>query len=99
LHSSPEWALANSGLRPPQAAERLTQSFLGLFHLDARTIKPHLATAIFWPRAMVVRPLGKSHVWYPSRVALCGDWCLGRRIEDAYLSGVAAAARIRNELR
>jgi len=30
-----------------------------------------------------------------SRVTLCGDWCLGTRIEDAYLSGLAAALLLR----
>ncbi len=32
-----------------------------------------------------------------SRVTLCGDWCLGTRIEDAYLSGIAAAEAITND--
>jgi predicted NAD/FAD-dependent oxidoreductase len=26
-----------------------------------------------------------------SRITLCGDWCRGSRIEDAYLSGLTAA--------
>ena len=27
-----------------------------------------------------------------SRITLCGDWCAGARVEDAYLSGLAGAA-------
>ena len=30
-----------------------------------------------------------------SRITLCGDWCLGSRIEDAFLSGLAAADHVR----
>jgi predicted NAD/FAD-dependent oxidoreductase len=29
-----------------------------------------------------------------SRVAVCGDWCQGARIEGAFLSGLAAADRV-----
>ena len=99
LHSAPEWALSHSGLRNAVAATKLCNEFLKIFNIDPHMIKPDYATAVLWPRAMVVRPLGQSHIWYPSRLAFCGDWCLGRRIEDAYLSGIAAAARVRNELR
>ncbi|MCC6336170.1 MAG: hypothetical protein IT380_19560, partial [Myxococcales bacterium] len=28
------------------------------------------------------------------RLAVCGDWCLGRDVESAFLSGSAAAGRI-----
>ena len=30
-----------------------------------------------------------------SRITLCGDWCLGSRVEDAFLSGLAAVDHIR----
>jgi renalase len=29
-----------------------------------------------------------------ARITVCGDWCLGSRIEDAFLSGLTAADQI-----
>jgi hypothetical protein len=39
------------------------------------------------------KPLGKSHLWDASACALgvCGDWCLGHRVEDAFVSGLSLA--------
>ena len=28
------------------------------------------------------------------RLAVCGDWCLGHRVESAFLSGLAAAEQV-----
>ena len=49
-------------------------------------------------RWSLARPAGDWRAgcaWGPAtRLALCGDWCLGGRVEGAYLSGAAAAGRI-----
>ena len=40
-------------------------------------------------------PLVIGALWEPTlRLGVCGDWCRGARIEDAFLSGHAAAGRI-----
>ena len=51
-----------------------------------------------WSRDMLERrPLGEPCVWDPALcLGLCGSWCLGPRVEAAYLSGTALAAALVN---
>ncbi len=45
-----------------------------------------------WLYAKTVTPLGKSHLWdVKKRLGVCGDWCLGHRVEDAFVSGLELA--------
>jgi renalase len=45
-----------------------------------------------WAYAKTLRALGKSHLWDPRvRLGVCGDWCIGHRVEDAFLSGLGLA--------
>ena len=40
-------------------------------------------------------PLGQEYLWDRSaRIGVCGDWCLGARVEAAYDSGVALARAV-----
>ena len=48
-----------------------------------------------WRYAFTITPLGKPFLWDPERkLGLCGDWCLGRRVEDAWQSGYSLAKHI-----
>jgi predicted NAD/FAD-dependent oxidoreductase len=43
-----------------------------------------------WRYAQTTQALGISHLWDAQKnLGLCGDWCLGHRLEDAFLSGLA----------
>ena len=45
-----------------------------------------------WRYAQTVTPLGQSHLWQPDLgIGICGDWCLGHRVECAYVSGLELA--------
>ncbi|HSN80797.1 MAG TPA: FAD-dependent oxidoreductase, partial [Rhodoferax sp.] len=45
-----------------------------------------------WLYAKTVQPLGKSHLWDAKKgLGVCGDWCLGHRVEDAFVSGLELA--------
>lgn len=51
---------------------------------------PVYAKAHRWRYALADRPLGETHLWDPAvQLGLCGDWCLGGKLEAAYLSGHA----------
>jgi renalase len=53
------------------------------------------ATVHRWRYATADPPLAIGAVHdQQSRITLCGDWCLGSRIEDAFLSGLKAAELI-----
>lgn len=48
-----------------------------------------------WGAALPAQPLGESCLTVPSvNFAACGDFCLGGGIENAALSGLAAADAI-----
>ena len=48
-----------------------------------------------WRHAMVSQPLGDAYLWdAESRIGLCGDWCLGARVEAAFDSGTALAGAV-----
>ena len=45
-----------------------------------------------WLHAKTEVPLGKSHLWdAKSSLGVCGDWCIGHRVEDAFVSGLELA--------
>jgi predicted NAD/FAD-dependent oxidoreductase len=50
-----------------------------------------------WRYARVTVPLGQDF-WVDeiSRLAACGDWCLGNRVEDAFVSASRLAQRLAN---
>ena len=48
-----------------------------------------------WLYAKTRRPLGQSHLWdSKAGLGLCGDWCLGHRVEDAFVSGLELALAV-----
>lgn len=45
-----------------------------------------------WLYAKTIQPLGKSHLWDAKKgLGVCGDWCIGHRVEDAFVSGLELA--------
>ena len=45
-----------------------------------------------WLYAQTTQPLGKTHLWdAKSGLGTCGDWCIGHRVEDAFVSGLELA--------
>ena len=93
LHASPEWSRENLELDRSEAAQRLLEAFVaaagGLeaapLHLDAHR----------WRFALPPEPLAEPCLFDADlRLAACGDWCGGPRVEGAFLSGVAAAGRL-----
>ena len=51
----------------------------------------HVATHR-WLYAKTEQPLGQSHLWdAKAGLGVCGDWCIGHRVEDAFVSGLELA--------
>lgn len=56
-----------------------------------RAVPAHVQTRR-WLHAQTTAPLGKSHLWQAKAgLGLCGDWCIGHRVEDAFVSGLELA--------
>ena len=49
-----------------------------------------------WPYAQTTHLLGQSHLWDASMgLGGGGDWCLGHRLEDAFISGLELALAVK----
>ncbi|MFM8591260.1 MAG: NAD(P)/FAD-dependent oxidoreductase [Limnohabitans sp.] len=78
------------------SAERVSAKMLKAFGeiTGIRATPAHLE-AHRWLYAKTARPLGQSHLWFKSEgLGLCGDWCLGHRVEDAFVSGLELALAV-----
>ena len=93
LHATSSWSTAHVDNDPEVLGSFLMEAFHDLIPNGL----PHAfyAAAHRWRYAVADPPLAVGAIHHPeSRVTLCGDWCLGTRIEDAYLSGLTAASRL-----
>ena len=88
LNASPDWSRAHL----EDSAEEVGQALLAEFAELTGAPAPDLVLAHRWRYSRVETPIGQPCLWDPAvRLGLCGDWCLGGRIEAAYDSGVALA--------
>lgn len=92
LHASPDWSRAYYDADQTEAAQRLLAEFrslLGLTH-PVQSLRAHR-----WRYARVDQPLGLPYLWDGTvRLGLCGDWCIGARVESAWESGDALAMAV-----
>ena len=48
-----------------------------------------------WRYAQTTEPLGRSYLWdRQAGIGVCGDWCLGHRVENAFVSGLELALAV-----
>lgn len=56
---------------------------------------PAYADVVRWRYAEADKPYGKSHMLDTNlHLGICGDWCLGKRVEDAFVSGLELALQM-----
>lgn len=77
-------------------AERIKAKLLrGFTEVTGIRAEPQHAEVHRWRYAQTSKPLGKTHLWEAeSNIGLCGDWCLGHRVEDGFVSGLEMALAI-----
>ncbi|MFN0137895.1 MAG: NAD(P)/FAD-dependent oxidoreductase [Phycisphaerae bacterium] len=93
LHAGPEWSAAHIDDPPEQVIAALRAEFEQIWDGEARP--PAYAAAHRWRYASQSEPLHVGALWdAEGRLAICGDWCHGARIEGAFLSGLTAADRV-----
>lgn len=92
VQASPEW----SGRHLEDDDERVKAKLLKAFtEVTGIRAQPSHAAVHRWRYAQTTEPLGQSHVWdAKSDIGTCGDWCLGHRVEDAFISGLEMALAI-----
>ena len=90
LQASSAWSQAHLDDQPDDVGSFLMEAFDDL--IPAGLPKAFYATVHRWRHAHADPPLAVGAIHdQESRITLCGDWCKGSRIEDAYLSGLEAA--------
>lgn len=93
-HAAPDWSNANLEAPIDEVKARLLDAFRTA--TGRPTADPLYLDVHRWRYAQVTRPLGRAAVFdVASGLGLAGDWCLGGRIEAAFLSGRALARAIR----
>jgi predicted NAD/FAD-dependent oxidoreductase len=73
--------------------ERIQAKLLKAFsELTGIYTQPSQVNVKLWAYAKTLQPLGISHQWDSSlNIGTCGDWHLGHRVENAFVSGLSLA--------
>ncbi len=97
LHGSAAWSRSHLEEDKDQVAGLLLDAMRDTVQRSGGTLPdPTSLTAHRWRYAFVERPLGQPALFdQENRIGACGDWCLGPRVEDAWISGRAMALIIR----
>ncbi len=89
VQASPEWSERHLEDDAERVKAKLLKAFTEVTGIRAEP--PH-ADVHRWCYAQTIEPMGKSHAWdAKSRIGVCGDWCLGHRVEDGFVSGLEMA--------
>ena len=92
VQASAEWSLEHLQDEPSRVEAKLLKAFAEITGIRAQ---PNHTEVHRWLHAKTVNPLGKSHLWEAkSGLGVCGDWCLGHRVEDAFVSGLEMALKL-----
>lgn len=92
-HASPAWSRAHLEEDAAAVAPALLAAFADSLGVDVP--RPVHLAAHRWRYARVERALGEPCLYDPElTIGACGDWCLGPRLEAAYLSGLALAEQV-----
>lgn len=93
LHASPTWSALHIERSDAELASALVSELATLFELGPRTPTPSVVQR--WALARAPAPL-ETDVLYDATagIGLAGDWVCGGRVEGAFASGRALAARI-----
>lgn len=92
VQASAAWSREHLEDPAPRVMAKLLKAFAEITGIRA---EPAHADVHRWRYAKTETPLGKSHLWDgKARIGACGDWCLGHRVEDAFVSGLELALKV-----
>ncbi|TSE18532.1 Renalase [Tepidimonas alkaliphilus] len=90
--ASPAWSAEHLEDDAARVADQLRRALAEVTGIRA---EPALAVAHRWRYAQTQRSLGEPFLWDASAgLGVCGDWCLGHRVEHAFLSGLELALAV-----
>jgi predicted NAD/FAD-dependent oxidoreductase len=92
VQASAAWSQEHLNDDEDRVQAKLLKAFSEITGIRAQ---PSFASVHRWHYAQTLQALGTSHLWdAKSRLGVCGDWCLGHRVEDAFISGLELALQV-----
>ena len=92
LQASAAWSAEHLRDDAPRVQAKLLRAFSEITGIHAT---PTWAQLRCWSEAKTETPLGQSHLWAPREgLGVAGDWCIGHRVEDAFVSGLSLALAV-----
>ncbi len=92
MQASAAWSTEHLEDDKPRVQAKLLKAFAEVTGIRA---EPAHADVFRWRYAKTQKPLGQSHLWdADSGIGVCGDWCLGHRVENAFVSGLELALAV-----
>lgn len=89
VQAAPQWSLEHLEDDPDRVMSKMLKAFAEITGIHAQ---PSHAVVHRWRYAQTLQPLGAPFLWDAEQgLGLCGDWCLGHRVEDAFVSGLELA--------
>ncbi|MBL0420422.1 FAD-dependent oxidoreductase [Ramlibacter sp. AW1] len=89
VQASSNWSAEHLEDDGPRVAAKLLRGFAEVTGIRA---EPSDVQVVRWRHAQTHVPLGRSHLRDAALgLGACGDWCLGHRVEDAFVSGLELA--------
>jgi renalase len=92
VQASPEWSERHLEDDAERVKAKLLKAFTEVTGIRAQ---PPFAQVHRWRYAQTTEPLGKRYLWDAKvGIGACGDWCLGHRVEDGFVSGLEMALAV-----
>jgi predicted NAD/FAD-dependent oxidoreductase len=86
IQASAAWSQEHLEDAPERVQAKLLKAFSEITGIRAT---PAHADVHRWRYAKTLQTLGQSHLWDAAlNLGICGDWCLGHRVEDGFVSGL-----------
>nr|WP_320050027.1 FAD-dependent oxidoreductase [uncultured Desulfuromonas sp.] len=97
VQASAAWSEKHLEEPPAVIGNQLKQKFLGTFNLN---FECDVLFSHRWRYGFTTTPLAQPYLWDDQQLlGVCGDWCLGRRVEDAWKSGSELGKTILSSLK
>lgn len=92
VQASTDWSIEHLEDDDERVKAKLLRGFTEITGIRAT---PSHAAVQRWRYARTRTPLGQPFVWNAEQgIGVCGDWCIGHRVEDAFVSGLELALQI-----
>jgi predicted NAD/FAD-dependent oxidoreductase len=92
VQASAAWSQEHIHDDPSRAESKLIKAFSEVTGIRA---EPSHVDSQRWLYAKTLKPLGKNYLWDSKQgLGVAGDWCLGHRAEDAFISGLELALAV-----